>query len=94
VGFSRLFQSWLAEAEKAGLLKSNLDYREISNFFVITLNGAATLYMSTRDGAILQQTNDQLRFFIRQLRKNRRVQGFEGSRIQGKTRPKEKRQSR
>ncbi len=69
VGFSRLFQSWLTEAEKAGLLKSNLDYREISNFFVITLNGAATLYMSTRDGAILQQTNDQLRFFIRQLRK-------------------------
>ncbi|BBO69952.1 hypothetical protein DSCA_38820 [Desulfosarcina alkanivorans] len=69
VGFSKLFQSWLTEAESAGLLKPGLDYREISNFLVITLNGAATLYMSTRDGAILQQTNDQLRFFIRQLRK-------------------------
>ncbi|MFO7715857.1 TetR family transcriptional regulator C-terminal domain-containing protein [Desulfosarcina sp.] len=69
VGFSKLFQSWLTEAENTGLLKPDLDYREISNFMVITLNGAATLYMSTRDRAILQQTHDQLRFFIRQLRK-------------------------
>ncbi len=68
VGFSKQFQSWLAAAETTGLLKPGLDYREISNFIVITLNGAATLYMSSRDGAILQQTNDQLRFFIRQLR--------------------------
>ena len=67
VGFSKLFQSWLTEAETAGLLKAGLDYREISNFVVITLNGAATLYMSTRDGSVLQQTNDQLSFFIRQL---------------------------
>jgi hypothetical protein len=69
VGFSKLFQSWLAEAETAGLLKPDLDYREISNFIVITLNGAATLYMSTRDRTVLQQTNDQLRFFVQQLRK-------------------------
>lgn len=69
VGFSKLFQSWLTEAETADLLKPDLDYREISNFIVITLNGAATLYMSTRDRMVLQQTNDQLRFFIRQLRK-------------------------
>ena len=69
VGFSKLFQSWLTEAETAGLLKPDLDYREISNFIVITLNGAATLYMSTRDRTVLQQTNDQLRFFVQQLRK-------------------------
>ena len=69
VGFSRLFQSWLTEAETADLLKPDLDHREISNFIVITLNGAATLYMSTRDRTILQLTNEQLRFFIRQLRK-------------------------
>ena len=68
VGFSKLFQSWLTEADTADLLKPDLDYREISNFIVITLNGAATLYMSTRDRMVLQQTNDQLRFFIRQLR--------------------------
>ena len=68
VGFSKLFQSWLTEADAAGLLKEDLDFREISNFIVITLNGAATLYMSTRDQAVLQQTNEQLRFFIYQLR--------------------------
>jgi TetR/AcrR family transcriptional repressor of nem operon len=69
VGFSRLLQSWLGEAEAAGLLKPDLDYRQIANFIVIALNGAATLYMSTRDRVVLEQTNDQLRFFIRQLRK-------------------------
>jgi len=69
VGFSKLFQSWLAEAKSNDLLIPELDYREISNFIVITLNGAATLYMSTRDPAVLQQTNDQLQFYIRQLRK-------------------------
>jgi AcrR family transcriptional regulator len=68
VGFSRLFQSWLTEAETDGLLKPDLDVREISNFIVITLNGAATLYMATRDRTLLQQTNDQLRFFVRQLK--------------------------
>ena len=69
VGFSKLFQRWLTEAERSDSLKPGLDYREISNFIVITLNGAATLYMSTRDESILRQTNDQLHFFIRQLRK-------------------------
>ena len=68
VGFSKLFQTWLAEAEATALLKDELDIREISNFIVISLNGAATLYMSTRNQAVLQQTNDQLRFFIHQLR--------------------------
>ena len=69
VGFSKLFQSWLSEAERSDILKPGLDHREISNFIVITLNGAATLYMSSRDKAVLEQTNDQLRFYIQQLRK-------------------------
>jgi TetR/AcrR family transcriptional repressor of nem operon len=69
VGFSRLFQSWLMEGDGAMLLKPDLDFREISNFIIIALNGAATLFMSTRDMAILHQTNDQLRFFILQLRR-------------------------
>lgn len=69
VGFSKLFQSWLVEAERSDILKPGLDHREISNFIVITLNGAATLYMSSRDKAVLEQTNDQLRFYIQQLRK-------------------------
>ena len=79
VGFSKLFQRWLAEADDAGLLKPGLDYREISDFIIITLNGAATLFMSTRESGIPRQANDQLRFFIGQLRK----EGFKDSRGQG-----------
>jgi len=69
VGFSKLFQAWLSEADAAGLLKPNLNFREISDFIIITLNGAATLYMSTRESGIPRQANDQLSFFIGQLRK-------------------------
>jgi TetR/AcrR family transcriptional regulator, transcriptional repressor for nem operon len=69
VGFSKLFQSWLSEAEAAGQLKANLNFREIADFIIITLNGAATLYMSTRENGIPRQANDQLSFFIGQLRK-------------------------
>jgi AcrR family transcriptional regulator len=69
VGFSKLFQSWLNEADTAGLLKADLNFREIADFIIITLNGAATLYMSTRENGIPRQANDQLSFFIGQLRK-------------------------
>jgi hypothetical protein len=72
VGFSKLFQAWLSEADAAGLLKKNLNFRGIADFIIITLNGAATLYMSTRESRIPHQTNDQLSFFIGQLRKNDR----------------------
>lgn len=68
VGFSRLFQAWLAEADDKKLIKPDLAFRDIANFIVITLNGAATLYMSTRDPDILKQTDEQLSFYIRQLR--------------------------
>jgi AcrR family transcriptional regulator len=69
VGFSKLIQSWLSEADSAGLLKKDLNFREIADFIIITLNGAATLYMSTRENGIPRQANDQLAFFIGQLRK-------------------------
>ncbi len=69
VEFSKLFQAWLAEADEKGLLKPDLNFREIADFIIITLNGAATLYMSTRESDIPRQANDQLSFFIGQLKK-------------------------
>lgn len=69
VGFSKLFQSWLKEAERSNLLKTNLDQREIADFIVTSLNGAATLYMSTRDTAVLRRNNKQLHFYLEQLRR-------------------------
>jgi TetR/AcrR family transcriptional repressor of nem operon len=69
VRLSALLRSWLQEAAREGLLKEALDFKETANFIIISLNGAAALYISSRDRSILEQTIRQLRFFIRQLRK-------------------------
>jgi len=69
VRFSRLLKNWLAEAETKGLIKKGLDHREIANFIVISLNGAAPLYAASRDPEIWEQTIAQLQYYIDQLRK-------------------------
>jgi AcrR family transcriptional regulator len=69
VGFARLFQAWLVEADQRGQLRAGLDFKEIANFLVISLNGAATLYVSSRDKIVLQLTAAQIRFYIHQLLK-------------------------
>jgi TetR/AcrR family transcriptional regulator, transcriptional repressor for nem operon len=69
VRFSRLFRSWLKEADRKGLVKKGLDFREIADFLVIAINGAVTLYSASRDPAIWKQTISQLKFFINQLKK-------------------------
>jgi AcrR family transcriptional regulator len=68
VRLSQLLQSWLEQAEENGLLKEGLDLKEISNFIIISLNGAAALYISNRDPSVLKQTVRQLRFYIKQLK--------------------------
>jgi len=69
VRLSSLLRSWLQEAAQEGMLKQGLDLKETANFIIISLNGAAALYISSRDRSILEQTIRQLQFFIRQLRK-------------------------
>ncbi|MBI9087135.1 MAG: TetR/AcrR family transcriptional regulator [Desulfobacterales bacterium] len=69
VGFSRLIKTWLVEAEAAGMLRPQLDLKDVANFILIALNGAATFYIASRDPLVLRQTEDQLRFYIRQLRR-------------------------
>ena len=71
-GFNQLaglLCAWLEQAEQQGQLKENLDYKEIANYIIISLNGAAALYASSRDPAILNQTVSQLHFYIQQLKK-------------------------
>jgi AcrR family transcriptional regulator len=68
VGFARLFQSWLEEARRAGMLRPKLAPREVANFIVITLNGAATLFAASRDPALLHRTNRQLRMYLALVR--------------------------
>ena len=69
VRLSGLLRSWLEEADQKGMLRENLDLKEAANFIIITLNGAAALYISSRDRGILDQTVQQLRFYITQLKK-------------------------
>lgn len=69
VRLSALLRSWLQEAALKGLLNESLNLKETANFIIISLNGAAALYISSRDRSILEQTISQLRFFIQQLRK-------------------------
>ncbi len=52
VRISKLIQAWLDEAAGEGLLKPDLNHKEIANFIVISLNGAAALYTSTRDDTV------------------------------------------
>ena len=69
VRLSGLLRSWLQEAHLKGLLQDNLDHQETANFIIISLNGAAALYISSRDRSILEQTVRQLRLHINQLKK-------------------------
>ncbi len=69
VRFSRLFCSWLDEAEQKGILREGLDSQEIADFIVISLNGAGALYSASRDANIWKRTISQLHFYINQLRK-------------------------
>jgi TetR/AcrR family transcriptional regulator, transcriptional repressor for nem operon len=69
VSFSRLFRSWLEEADQKGLVKKGLNFKEIADFIVIAINGAVTLYSASRDPAIWKQTISQLKFFINQFKK-------------------------
>ena len=71
VGFAKLFQSWLEEADDIGQLRSDLDFKEVANFIVIALNGAATLYAASRDKAVLRRTNRQLQYYLTLLEKGR-----------------------
>jgi AcrR family transcriptional regulator len=69
VGLSRLLRLWLEEADKKRMLKQGLNHKEIANFMVISLNGAAALYTASRDRTILDQTILQLRYYVDQLRR-------------------------
>ena len=69
VRFSKLLQSWLKEADARGMLKPGLDFKEIANFIIISVNGAAPLYTASRDPMIWKQTISQLQHYLDYLKK-------------------------
>jgi AcrR family transcriptional regulator len=68
VRLSRLLRLWLEEAREKNMISPDLNLREIANFIVITLNGAAALYISSRDRDIISQTVNQLHGYVENLR--------------------------
>jgi AcrR family transcriptional regulator len=66
-GFSNLVKSWLEEADEKHMLKSDLKHEELAHFIVISLIGASALYTGSRDPILLEQANNQIRSYIKQL---------------------------
>jgi AcrR family transcriptional regulator len=66
--FSRLLASWLAEADRKGMLRPGLDLKGIADFVVVSVNGAAALFSASRDPRILRETVMQLRSYLDHLK--------------------------
>ena len=66
--FSDLLASWLEDAKSAGMLKPGVRTKEVSDFIVISINGAAALYVATRNNRFPRAIERQLNAYIQMLR--------------------------
>ncbi|MBT8332777.1 MAG: TetR/AcrR family transcriptional regulator, partial [Deltaproteobacteria bacterium] len=64
-----LLSAWLKQADQQGRLKENLNFDAIARYIIVALNGAAALHACNRDPAILDQTANELHFYVQQLQK-------------------------
>ena len=67
-GFSTMINNWLKEADEKGMLKPGLNLTEIAQFIIVSINGCAALYASTRDPKIWKLTLTQLNSYINGLK--------------------------
>ncbi len=68
-GFAGLISQWLKEAEAKKLLRSNMDHKQVANFIILSLNGAAAFYAATKNPCYWTQTIAELRRYISGLRR-------------------------
>jgi hypothetical protein len=66
--FADLLASWLEEAKSEGKLKPGVRIKEVSDFIVTSINGAAALYVATRDSRFTRASERQLNSYIQTLR--------------------------
>jgi TetR/AcrR family transcriptional regulator, transcriptional repressor for nem operon len=62
--FSNLLASWIEEALELGILRADVDSREVAEFILTAINGAAVLYAASREPTILEVTIHQLRLHL------------------------------
>ncbi len=63
-GFAGLLARWLAEAQQKRMLVTEVDPREIADFIVVSLNGAAALFTARQEPGPLELTILQLRCYV------------------------------
>ena len=68
IGFSEVITLWLKEAHEKNMLKPGLNFNEIAKFIVVSINGCAALYPSTRDPEIWKITLKQINYYINGLK--------------------------
>lgn len=68
IGFSEVITLWLKEAHEKNMLKPGLNFNEIAKFIVVSINGCAALYPSTRDPEIWKLTLRQINYYINGLK--------------------------
>jgi len=66
--FSDLLASWLEEAKSEGKLMPGVKKKEVADFIVTSINGAAALYVATRNNRYPRAIERQLTAYIRMLR--------------------------
>jgi hypothetical protein len=66
--FSDLLASWLEEAKSEGRLKPEVRIKEVADFIVTSVNGAAALYAATRDSRFPRAIEHQLNTYLQMLR--------------------------
>jgi len=68
VQFAALLASWLEEAKSEGKLKPGVNIKEVADFILTSINGAAALYVATRDNRFPRASEHQLNAYIQSLR--------------------------
>jgi hypothetical protein len=66
--FGDLLASWLEEAKSEGQLKPGVRIKEVADFIVVSINGAAALYVATRSNRFPRAAERQLNAYIQTLR--------------------------
>jgi TetR/AcrR family transcriptional regulator, transcriptional repressor for nem operon len=69
-GFTRyteLIESWLDEAIEKGLIRPDVNSKEVSSFIVSSFYGTTVVYTASKDREIIRRTVSQLRFYLNSL---------------------------
>jgi len=66
--FSDLLASWLEEAKAEGMLMPGVRIKEVADFIVGSINGAAALYVATRNTRFTRASERHLHSYIQMLR--------------------------